>query len=126
MIRTFRFFAAAALVLAAPLAADAQRRSSATSSGAITASEIDGHLRFLSHDLLEGRAPATRGGELAEQYTAHRYHQPSDEHRADYDLSGAVQLAESVLGFGTLVANSVAPPTWNPDAEFRVLRPLTP
>src|SRR5678810_509114 len=36
----------------------------------ITAPEIDGHLRFLSSDLLEGRAPATRGGQLAEQYIA--------------------------------------------------------
>ncbi len=32
--------------------------------------EIDAHLRFLSSDLLEGRAPATRGGMLAEQYIA--------------------------------------------------------
>lgn len=28
----------------------------------IRAEEIDGHLRFLSSDLLEGRAPGTRGG----------------------------------------------------------------
>lgn len=32
--------------------------------------EIDAHLRFLASDLLEGRAPATRGGALAEQYIA--------------------------------------------------------
>ncbi|MEO6778497.1 MAG: M28 family peptidase, partial [Gemmatimonadaceae bacterium] len=32
--------------------------------------EIDANLRFLSSDLLEGRAPATRGGALAEQYIA--------------------------------------------------------
>src|SRR5262245_64390345 len=36
----------------------------------ITTSEIDGHLRFLSSDLLEGRAPATRGGRLAAEYIA--------------------------------------------------------
>jgi Zn-dependent M28 family amino/carboxypeptidase len=30
--------------------------------------EIDANLRFLSSDLLEGRAPATRGGALAEQF----------------------------------------------------------
>src|SRR5688500_18002407 len=69
MVRTSRFVAAAAL-LAAPLsAASAQQAGSATASG-ITAREIDGHLRFLSHDLLEGRAPATRGGELAAHYIA--------------------------------------------------------
>src|SRR5215207_898282 len=36
----------------------------------ISAAEIDGHLRFLSSDLLEGRAPATRGGRLAAEYIA--------------------------------------------------------
>lgn len=36
----------------------------------ITPAEIDGHLRFLASDLLEGRAPATRGGELATEYIA--------------------------------------------------------
>ena len=28
------------------------------------------HLKFLSHDLLEGRAPSTRGGQLAAEYLA--------------------------------------------------------
>jgi Zn-dependent M28 family amino/carboxypeptidase len=36
----------------------------------ITASAIAAHVRYLSHDLLEGRAPATRGGELATEYLA--------------------------------------------------------
>src|SRR5688500_1150883 len=36
----------------------------------ITAGEIDGYLRFLSSDLLEGRAPATRGGRLTAEYIA--------------------------------------------------------
>ena len=36
----------------------------------ITPAEIDGHLRFLSSDLLEGRAPATRGGRLTAEYIA--------------------------------------------------------
>ena len=36
----------------------------------ITPEEIDAHLRFLSSDLLEGRAPATRGGRLTEEYIA--------------------------------------------------------
>src|SRR6266403_6318844 len=39
-------------------------------SNGITPQEIDAHLRFLSSDLLEGRAPATRGGRLAEEYLA--------------------------------------------------------
>src|SRR5438105_4446580 len=36
----------------------------------ITPQEIDAHLRFLASDLLEGRAPATRGGRLTEEYLA--------------------------------------------------------
>lgn len=36
----------------------------------MTAAEIDGYLRYLSSDLLEGRAPATRGGRLTAEYLA--------------------------------------------------------
>lgn len=56
-----------ALALAVPAVAHAQ---AASSSSPITTNEIDGDLRFLSSDLLEGRAPATRGGELATAYIA--------------------------------------------------------
>ena len=41
-----------------------------TTPARITPEEIDAHLRFLSSDLLEGRAPATRGGRIAEEYIA--------------------------------------------------------
>src|SRR3954470_19916971 len=34
---------------------------------------IDAHLRFLASDLLEGRAPATRGGQLATAYIAAQF-----------------------------------------------------
>ncbi|MEO8338014.1 MAG: peptidase M28, partial [bacterium] len=54
----------AAMLLAGPAIATAQ------TSTRITTAEIDGHLRFLSSDLLEGRAPATRGGRLAAEYIA--------------------------------------------------------
>ncbi len=57
-----------------------------------------------------------------EEYTAKRYHQPSDEYRPDFDLTGAAQLAEIVLGFGRMLANVERVPTWNADAEFRALR----
>ncbi|MDQ3698969.1 MAG: M28 family peptidase [Gemmatimonadota bacterium] len=36
----------------------------------ITPAEIDGHLRFLSSDLLVGRAPATHGGRITASYIA--------------------------------------------------------
>src|SRR5919206_1349242 len=72
MFRTARLPAAAALLLVPAGIAAAQGRSARSFVPAhpITAGEIDGHLRFLSSDLLEGRAPATRGGELAALYIA--------------------------------------------------------
>jgi Zn-dependent M28 family amino/carboxypeptidase len=36
----------------------------------IRGDDIAAHLKFLSHDLLEGRAPSTRGGQLAAEYLA--------------------------------------------------------
>src|SRR5688572_20629852 len=36
----------------------------------IESGRLGAHLRFLSHDLLEGRAPSTRGGQLAAEYLA--------------------------------------------------------
>ncbi|HEU0055591.1 MAG TPA: M28 family peptidase, partial [Longimicrobium sp.] len=72
----------------------------------------------------EGK-PEGWGAQQEEDYTAHRYHQPSDEYRADWDLSGAAQLASLVLEFGTGIANAdaAALPRWNPDAEFAAKRP---
>ena len=62
------------------------------------------------------------GVQQEEDYTAHRYHQPSDEYRPEFDLTGAVQLSEIVLGFGRMLANAAGVPTWNADAEFRAAR----
>jgi Zn-dependent M28 family amino/carboxypeptidase len=62
------------------------------------------------------------GKEQADDYTAHRYHQPSDEFSAIMDLGDAAQLGEIVYRFGFSLANSDAIPTWNSDAEFRAAR----
>src|SRR5438046_10494419 len=40
---------------------------------AVSTAAMDAHLKYLADDLLEGRAPATRGGRLAEQYIAAQY-----------------------------------------------------
>ncbi|HYS83155.1 MAG TPA: M28 family peptidase [Anaeromyxobacteraceae bacterium] len=63
---------AAALRLAAPPAAAAPTLTPAEQAAAarVSADEISGHLRFLSDDLLEGRAPGERGDELAVKYLA--------------------------------------------------------
>src|SRR4051794_5578856 len=66
--------------------------------------------------------PAGWGRQQADDYTAHRYHQPSDEYRSDFDLTGAAQLGEIVYRFGTALANAAAVPSWNADAEFKAIR----
>ena len=58
-------FAGLAVVFAASAAAAQQPATTV-----MPIREIGANLRFLSSDLLEGRAPATRGGALAEQYIA--------------------------------------------------------
>jgi Zn-dependent M28 family amino/carboxypeptidase len=72
-------------------------------------------------DDIVGR-PAGWGLAQADDYTAHRYHQPSDEYRPDFDLSGATQVADIVYRFGLALGNARTIPTWNPDAEFRAMR----
>ena len=59
-----------ALALASLVSVPLAAQSKAPPPRPITTREIDAHLRFLSHDLLEGRAPATRGGRLAAEYIA--------------------------------------------------------
>jgi Zn-dependent M28 family amino/carboxypeptidase len=73
----------------------------------------------------EGK-PADWGRQQAEEYTAEHYHQPSDEYRPDFDLSGAVQLAELIASFGLQLASSRDRPRWNPDSEFAGVRAAVP
>src|SRR5882762_5687721 len=60
--------AVAMLILAATIAA-AQRPAPIP----VDTAALDAHLRFLASDLLEGRAPATRGGRLAAEYLAAQF-----------------------------------------------------
>jgi Zn-dependent M28 family amino/carboxypeptidase len=72
-------------------------------------------------DDIVGR-PAGWGLLQSDDYTANRYHQPSDEYRSDFDLTGATQLAQIVYRFGLSLGNARTVPTWNQDAEFRAMR----
>ncbi len=67
--------------------------------------------------------PAGWGAQQNDDYIAHRYHQPSDQYRPDFDLAGAAQLSEIVLRFAIQLANAPGVPAWNRDAEFRAVRP---
>jgi Zn-dependent M28 family amino/carboxypeptidase len=66
--------------------------------------------------------PAGWGQKQAEDWTAHNYHQPSDEYRSDFDLTGAAQLGEIVYRLGVELGNARTVPVWNADAEFKAMR----
>ncbi len=66
--------------------------------------------------------PSGWGKTEEEDFVSKRYHQPSDEYRANWDLTGAVQLGEIAYRFGNELANTSTLPTWNADAEFRAMR----
>jgi hypothetical protein len=62
------------LMTAPPPALPAQSLTPATRlARAASADVLRGHLEYLADDLLEGRAPATRGGELAARYIAAQF-----------------------------------------------------
>jgi Zn-dependent M28 family amino/carboxypeptidase len=51
----------------------AQQSAATRVAAALSADVLRGHLEFLADDALEGRAPGTRGGELAQKYIASQF-----------------------------------------------------
>lgn len=71
-------------------------------------------------DLVTGGKAA---GEAArEDYTAHRYHQPSDEFSRDWDFSGMAQEVELYYRLGRTLADGSDWPNWHAGDEFRAIR----
>src|SRR6266852_9335690 len=66
---TNKCWTAVAMLAFAATTAAAQRSSSIP----VDTAAMDAHLRFLASDLLEGRAPATRGGRIAAEYIAAQF-----------------------------------------------------
>lgn len=66
--------------------------------------------------------PAGWGRQQIEKWEATIYHQPSDEYREDWDLSGAVEDARLDFYLGVEVANADGMPIWNPGDEFEHAR----
>jgi Zn-dependent M28 family amino/carboxypeptidase len=66
--------------------------------------------------------PAGYGKRMKEEYEAKDYHQPSDEVKPDWDLSGAVEDAQLWFYLGVKVADADAMPTWKPGDEFEAAR----
>ena len=71
-------------------------------------------------DKIEGGVDA--GTKIANNYTANDYHQPSDEYKQSWDLSG---FQEYLLITGNMVedlANSDRWPEWYEGNEFKSIR----
>ncbi len=66
--------------------------------------------------------PANFGKEKKDDYTAHRYHQVSDEVDPNWDLSGAVQDIDLLFEVGYQVANGDKFPEWRARSEFKTKR----
>jgi Zn-dependent M28 family amino/carboxypeptidase len=71
-------------------------------------------------DLVVG-GPAA-GKALADDYRDHHYHQPSDEWKADWDLSGPILDLKALYAMGVTLANSDDWPGWYPGSEFKAAR----
>ena len=66
--------------------------------------------------------PANFGRQKKDDYTAHHYHQVSDEVDPNRDLSGAVRDIQLLFEVGYQVANGDKFPEWKPESEFRAKR----
>lgn len=66
--------------------------------------------------------PEGWGDEIQAEYTANRYHAPSDEFSEDFVFDGAVQQGTLVLRTLRDIAASDAWPNWHPGQEFKAAR----
>jgi Zn-dependent M28 family amino/carboxypeptidase len=57
-----------------------------------------------------------------DEYTNVDYHQPSDQVKPDWDLSGALEDSQLLFLVGYRVANADRMPEWKPGNEFRATR----
>ena len=65
---------------------------------------------------------STYGMTKRDEYTNKDYHQPSDDVKADWDLSGAVDDARVLFKVGYLVGQANGIPEWKPGNEFKARR----
>jgi Zn-dependent M28 family amino/carboxypeptidase len=66
--------------------------------------------------------PAEYSQQKRDEYTNIDYHQPSDEVKPDWDLSGAVEDEQLLFLVGYRIANADRMPEWKPGNEFRAKR----
>jgi Zn-dependent M28 family amino/carboxypeptidase len=63
--------------------------------------------------------PADYARQISDDYTAHRYHQPSDEVLPGFEYAGAVQQMKVITRTALLVADAARMPTWSETSEFK-------
>jgi Zn-dependent M28 family amino/carboxypeptidase len=66
--------------------------------------------------------PADFGQQKRDSFDANDYHKPSDEIKADWDLSGAVDDLRVFFDLGYRIANGDKFPEWKPGNEFKARR----
>ena len=71
------------------------------------------------------RGPAWGRARL-DDYTAHRYHETSDQYSADWDVRGTIEDLTLYFSVGNRLARSRRFPHWYPNSEFRVIRGTEP
>ena len=81
----------------------------------VPALDIDAGVQFIGK-------PADYGMKKRDEYTEKNYHQPSDEVKADWDLSGAEDDTRALFKVGYRVAQADAIPQWKPGTEFKAKR----
>ncbi len=66
--------------------------------------------------------PDGYGAKVHDDYVEHHYHQPSDEVKPDWDMSGAAQDLEMLMRVGYDVAQASSYPQWKAGNEFKAIR----
>ena len=72
-------------------------------------------MKYKGHDRVWGE-------EQAKDYVSNRYHQPSDEYRADWDFKGLAQMASFGYELGRAAASQPQTINWLPGDEFEKAR----
>ncbi len=81
----------------------------------VPALDIDAGIDFIGK-------PNGYGMQKRNEYTDNDYHKPSDEVKPDWDLSGAVEDAQTLFKVGYIVASTPALPEWKAGTEFKAKR----
>jgi Zn-dependent M28 family amino/carboxypeptidase len=84
----------------------------------VPALDMNNGIISMTHD-------AAWGKQQQDDYTAHHYHQPSDNYSPDMDASGMAQIANLLYRLGYQLSNETSFPGWKAGSEFKAIREKT-